>query len=476
MTKLKQRIWRWHFYAGLVALPFVFLLAISGGVYVLKPQIDQWRTNQIHSAIPLSPTADPMALSTLVEHALSLQPGSTLVRVILAKSDNDPSVEIETRYNGNQQIIWLNRYTADIIYTQRIDEEFTHLFKKIHGELLMGRNGSYVVELAASWMVVLIISGFYLHWPTNTNLSFAQQCRHVFLPRLTLFRNNIGQRNDRTGRKWWRDLHGLVGAWFGVLIILFIFTGLPWSQLWGDGFATLQKHMNWNGPGQEFRITLQSSSPPIHDGLDLWSIDGRDGDVILKSSTPDLHQQISNAGTLRDTPSINSVPVSIDVMAAKAQQLDLPAPVQIQPPKADNGVWTIRSMVQNRPLRVTQHYDQWTGEPIMRIDFSDYSTVKQAVGYGIAFHEGALFGWANQILALMVVGAIVFLCYSGIKMWWIRKPNNKLGAPPLNTTKLGKWGYVTLGLIVILLPMVTLTLIVLIVTDTLINAVVRIVK
>ncbi len=35
-------IWRWHFYAGLFCLPFIVVLALSGSVYLLKPQIDAY--------------------------------------------------------------------------------------------------------------------------------------------------------------------------------------------------------------------------------------------------------------------------------------------------------------------------------------------------------------------------------------------------------------------------------------------------
>lgn len=32
--------WRWHFYAGLFVAPFMILLALTGIVYLFKPQLD----------------------------------------------------------------------------------------------------------------------------------------------------------------------------------------------------------------------------------------------------------------------------------------------------------------------------------------------------------------------------------------------------------------------------------------------------
>jgi uncharacterized iron-regulated membrane protein len=35
----------------------------------------------------------------------------------------------------------------------------------LHGELLMGDRGSMIVELAASWAIVMIATGIFLWWP-----------------------------------------------------------------------------------------------------------------------------------------------------------------------------------------------------------------------------------------------------------------------------------------------------------------------
>ena len=32
----------------------------------------------------------------------------------------------------------------------------------IHGQLLLGKRGSWIVELAASWAIVMILTGLYL--------------------------------------------------------------------------------------------------------------------------------------------------------------------------------------------------------------------------------------------------------------------------------------------------------------------------
>jgi uncharacterized iron-regulated membrane protein len=147
--------------------------------------------------------------------------------------------------------------------------------------------------------------------------------------------------------------------WFSGLILLFLLTGLPWTQLWGGGFDYVQSAMNWGGPGQEWRITLQSGEQPKTGGLNMWSIDGDQAEVSLQS--------IQTQG---------AKPVTLQTIITKSEVQALSHPIKVQPPKANNGVWSVRSMTQYRPDRVTLHYDQWTAEPIMRIGFEDYHPVK----------------------------------------------------------------------------------------------------
>lgn len=40
-ASLYKTVWRWHFYAGLIFAPFLIILAVTGSVYLFKPQIEQ---------------------------------------------------------------------------------------------------------------------------------------------------------------------------------------------------------------------------------------------------------------------------------------------------------------------------------------------------------------------------------------------------------------------------------------------------
>ena len=39
-SSLYRAVWRWHFYAGLFALPFLIILAVTGALYLFHDEID----------------------------------------------------------------------------------------------------------------------------------------------------------------------------------------------------------------------------------------------------------------------------------------------------------------------------------------------------------------------------------------------------------------------------------------------------
>ena len=82
----------------------------------------------------------------------------------------------------------------------------------------MGDRGSMLVELAASWTIIMILTGLYLWWPRQ-----AEGLAGVVYPRL------------RGGsRILLRDLHAVTGVWISGLALFLLLSGLPWAKSWGN--------------------------------------------------------------------------------------------------------------------------------------------------------------------------------------------------------------------------------------------------
>ena len=435
---LQRRIWRWHFLAGLMVIPFAIVLAGSGALYLFKPQIEGWAEARVQAGLGEAPPgASSLPMDKLLAIAQNRHPEAPLAKLTLPRSPTDRSVEFDLRTALGPMTLWVDRYTGAILHSTRSDRRILAIAQDLHGSLLAGETGSWIVELMACWMIVLLLSGLYLWWPRG------QAWWRIFLPQFSGLRQR---------REWWRRLHGAVGAWAAAFILLLLLSGLPWTSVWGAGFDWVQKRMGWDGPGQEWFVTLQSHKPTTpSDGLNLWSRGaGDEGEVQLESTIP----------------TTTAEPLPLQAIVDRVLPQNLASPVEIRPPRGDNGVWTVRSMTQNRPLRQTVHYDRWSGEEIMRIRFPDYHPVQQTVSYGIALHEGALFGWLNQLLGLLTALAVVLLSISGCIVWWKRRPAGGLGLPPMpSDPRLGKgFRLLILGLAAFL-PLMALSLLICLVCD-----------
>ena len=75
-------------------------------------------------------------------------------------------------------------------------------------------------------------------------------------------------------------------------------------------------------------------------------------------------------------------------------------------------------------------YDPRTGRETGRQGFADKHPLDRLVNYGIAWHEGALLGWANQLIGVLTAALLVTLTVSGFVLWRRRRPEGVLGAPP----------------------------------------------
>jgi LPXTG-motif cell wall-anchored protein len=112
------------------------------------------------------------------------------------------------------------------------------------------------------------------------------------------------------------------------------------------------------------------------------------------------------------------------------------------------GNWTAKSDSQNRTLRTDLVLDATTGAILKRTGFSSKPWLDRVIGTGIAAHEGALFGLANQVVSLFTTLGLIALSLSGLVMWRRRKPEGVLGAPV--AIRRVRFSYALIALMVIL--------------------------
>ncbi|MEQ4596989.1 MAG: PepSY domain-containing protein, partial [Methylobacteriaceae bacterium] len=67
-----RAVWRWHFYAGLLCLPFLILLSATGALYLFKAEINA--TVFAHRTVVASSGRTPLGPDRLIFNAMQAVP------------------------------------------------------------------------------------------------------------------------------------------------------------------------------------------------------------------------------------------------------------------------------------------------------------------------------------------------------------------------------------------------------------------
>ncbi len=372
--KLYNSIWRWHFYAGFLTIPIVLFLVVTGIIYLFRPQVEPAIYKSLYN---VTPQGTMLTEDEQLAIALAAIPESTARAFTPSQAPNE-SAKIELNTAEGRTYVYVNPYSGEVLGSHVRDQMIFRRIRKLHGELLMERFGTTIVELTASWMMILLISGLFLWWPR---------------PKFTMWGTFL-IRARQGGRTFWKDFHSVIGVYTTIFAVILLFTGLQWSSVWGGAFSQIRKS---TGQG----------TPPA-----------------LRGATLDTGATLA-AG---------QVGLSLAEVNAIAKGLDLPSSYSISMPKKPGHSYGINSELRNKPsAQKSIHINPVNGEVFREMDWQDRPFLSQVVTVGIRLHQGELFGWVNFIITGLTAVGIGLLSISGFIMWWKRRPANvgKLGAPAM---------------------------------------------
>ncbi|MHC8303997.1 PepSY-associated TM helix domain-containing protein [Pseudomonas sp. PB3P13] len=401
--------WRWHFYAGLFVAPFMVMLALTGTLYLFKPQLDPLMYGSLLT-VPAGHHSLPA--DNLLKRVQTVYPEGRITQY-LPPVNAERSAQFVVINAGKELNVFVDPYQGDILGEQDAKKNLQAIARALHSELMIGTVGDRLIELAAGWGIVLVVSGVFLWWPRG-------QAAGILWPRL----------NSR-GRVLWRDLHAVTGFWGATFLLVMLLSGMTWTGFWGKQYAAV-----WN----VFPDAMWNDMPKSDVEARTLNTATRQTVAWAMENTPmpmsGDHAEHMAHGAAPLGPAAPTV--SLQAVQDIATERKVEPGYSITLPTTATGVFTIAIFADDPRNDATLHIDQYTGKVLADVRWEHYGNVARATEMGVMLHEGKMFGVINQIVVLLICLMILLSAVSGVVIWWKRRPQGRLGVPPLRHD-LPKW-------------------------------------
>lgn len=405
-----RTVWRWHLYAGLLTAPVLLTAAVTGGIYVFIDELKPILYPHLFCSKSPAP-ASSASLQSFVVAARREHPQAVVASVVEPRS---PGLNAEVTLKIGDRHLSTFVDPADGRVTEIYDEHdsFFGIVLAIHRRLFAGSVGRMLVELAASWGVILLITGTYLWWPRAVSRTQSPGAG-VWFPRLRMSFNVA-----------LRDLHAVLGVYSLGTAAFILVTGLFFTQLFGPGYNWLSKNLG----GVPETVARPPQSKVVEGRPRLTA------DEAVRLADP---------------------------------QLPGYGPCRVQLPEKPTDPYRVtRADWSNPTWKSTVLLDAYTGEFLGMSGWAEaggWQMVRMSV-YPI--HVGSIFGLTTKVLALLTCVALFIMCITGAWMWWRKRPRGTWGIPSRSTDERvpGAW----IALIValgVLLPAMGASLVIVLVGD-----------
>lgn len=361
--KLNAWLWKWHFIAGIISLPFIVLLSITGGIYLFNAEYEQEAKNTLKK---VSVTENSLSFQEQLE-LVSKHVGKKPTSMTVPTHKNEATEFIYGRF-GKKKSIYVDPYKATISGKYAAKNTSMYTVRKLHGELLGGAFGTKIVELIASWMVVLIITGIFIWWPV----------RKWSLKGLFTYRTKVDKRT------FFRDVHAVTGFWISIFLLLVLAGGFPWTDVVGSNFKWLQKVTNTGYP-------------------ETWNGRKLQSEVTEKA-------------------------ISLDEMVAVANALHLKGAVTIGIPTSPKSTFSVSNKTIDLEAQKKFHFDQYSGKQIVKNNWEDVGVLMRGRMWLMAFHQGEFGAW-NWWLMFGLAIILTIMSVAAIVSYLLRKRKDSWGIP-----------------------------------------------
>ena len=439
--RLWRSLWRTHFYAGIFSMPVLIMLAVTGLGILYTDTVNHWQFGELYRA---SSAAQRVSLDDQRQNVADQYPTWTIGSVTPARRPGDTTVFAVSKDDGAKA---LNVYTdpSDGTVVGDLDPGagLVGLSNRLHGQLntsswtvpvpmlsgIFGDEdltvpvavGDLVVEVFAVWSVVLALTGLYLWWPRKKGTGKA-----LFVPRL-----------GKKGRARWRDLHAVPGLVLSVMLVFFVTTGMPWSDVWGANWSWTASKITPNTSDFWSDEAPTSDVPKVGD-LDRvgnrvpWAT--REDQIPTSGTGPSMPGMDMGGAPATEQPGLplGTTPPQASLQLVVQAALEdgmLPGATVAFPvndfSKPSEPVFGAYVVTNPWPSSLGEqgalYQDQFTARTISRSTSKEWGGLQRATELGVQTHMGTQFGLADRIVMTLGCVLVLWASFSALVMWWKRR-------------------------------------------------------
>ncbi len=379
---------RLHLWFGLSVGLIVFIVSLTGTMYVFKDEIqNQLRKDAIYVKTEII-SQKPLSIEVLKEKVSLEMHEKFPISSVEIPLDKNKSYEFlyyekdkkawnyfdEVKIN---KLVYVNQYTGEIlgIYNEKYD--LFPILKAIHWSLLLKSDwGKYVVGIPVILFIIMLITGIILWWPKNKK---SRKGRFSF-----------DWKNAKTWKRKNYDLHNILGFYASFIALILSLSGIYFAYPWVKNV---------------FNFTLSGSMELPKEK----EIKSRDSLFAKNNSVFDIAAQETRK--LYAESSTFRIPLNGKNKKGKELQ-NLPISVY-----GEDGKFAIRNQVV---------LDKYSGKLLLNKPHHELTNAEKYANANYDIHTGSYFGIVGKVLWFLTGLVCTSLPVTGFLIWLGKKKKKGL--------------------------------------------------
>lgn len=372
-----------HLWLGLSVGLIVFIVSLSGTLYVFKDEIQQQLRKNAYDLNAETIRQNPLPIEALkdkVTFELNEKYPVTYVEIPLDKTKSYEFWFYEKDKNAwnyfdevkINKLVYVNPYNGEIlgIYNEKYD--VFPILKSIHWSLLLKTDwGKYVVGIPVVLFIIMLITGIILWWPKNRK---AAKGRYSF-----------DWKNVKTWKRKNYDLHNVLGFYVSFVALLLSLSGIYFSFPWVKNVFNLALSGSSELPKEKEIKSPDSLSVKKPEVFDLTAHEARKKYPAYSSFRIPLN------GKTKKGKELNNIPVTV---------------------YGEEGRFAIRSQL---------FFDKYSGKLLMNKPHGQLNKAEKYANANYDIHTGSYFGIFGKIVWFIAGLLCTSLPVTGFLIWLGKK-------------------------------------------------------